>query len=71
MSDWDFLHEMQDEGYSPEEIAEAAASGASPREWAYIEKQELKAEWEQLKVLRDTGQISSEEFKKRKAEIFQ
>jgi hypothetical protein len=38
MSDWDFLHEMRDEDYSPEDIADAAASGASPREWEYIAK---------------------------------
>ena len=30
----------------------------------------MKAEWEQLKALRDKGQISREEFKKRKAQIF-
>lgn len=33
MSDWDFLHEMHDRGYSPEEIADAAGSGATPWEW--------------------------------------
>jgi hypothetical protein len=67
MGDWDFLHDMKNEGYSAEEIADAAASGASPRDWAYIEKQAIKSEWEQLKALRDTGQISPEEFKKRKS----
>lgn len=46
MSDWDFLHEMRDEGYSSEEIADAAASGASPRDWEYIAKQEAKMERE-------------------------
>jgi len=70
MSDWDFLYEMNQLGYSPEEIADAAGSGAAPWEWAYIAKQEVKAEWEQLKTLRDAGQISREEFKRRKAEIF-
>ena len=70
MSDWDFLYEMNERGYSPDEIADAAASGAAPWEWAQIERQEKKAEWEQLKALRDTGQISREEFKKRKALIF-
>lgn len=29
MSDWDFLHEMNERGYSPEEIADAAGSGAA------------------------------------------
>ena len=28
MSDWDFLHEMHDQGYSPEQIAHAAADVA-------------------------------------------
>ena len=46
MSDWDFLYEMRDEGYSPEEIADAAASGASPQDWEYIAKQEAKMERE-------------------------
>ena len=70
MSDWDFLYEMNERGYSPEEIADAAGSGAAPWEWAHIANQEMKAEWEQLKALRDAGQISPEEFKKRKAQIF-
>ncbi|MEZ4528836.1 MAG: hypothetical protein R2941_23235 [Desulfobacterales bacterium] len=29
MSDWDFLYEMNERGYSPEEIADAAGSGAA------------------------------------------
>jgi hypothetical protein len=32
MSDWDFLHDMHDEGYSPEQIADAAACGYNPNE---------------------------------------
>ncbi len=32
MSDWDFLHDMHNEGYSPEEIADAAACGYNPNE---------------------------------------
>lgn len=70
MSDWDFLHEMRDRGYSQEEINDAMASGAAPWEWEWIAKQEIKAEWEELKSLRDKGEISREEFKKRKAELF-
>ena len=46
------------------------SSGATSEEWAEIEKQERKAEWEKLKSLRDTETISSEEFKKRTAEMF-
>ncbi|MCF6193432.1 MAG: SHOCT domain-containing protein [Kangiellaceae bacterium] len=69
MSDWDFLHEMKDEGYSSEDIADAAASGASPRDWEYIAKQEAKVALEELKQLRDSGGISRDEFKKRKSEL--
>jgi hypothetical protein len=70
MSDWDFLHEMHDRGYSQEEIADAAGSGAAPWEWDYIAKQETNAEWENLKSQRNSGSISRAEFLKRKAEIF-
>jgi multidrug resistance efflux pump len=70
MGDWEFLYEMKDQGYSEEAIEEAMSSGAAPWEWDQIEKQERKNEWEKLKALRDTGAISREEFKKRKAEIF-
>ena len=70
MGDWEFLYDMKDQGYSEDDIQDAMSSGATPEEWAEIEKQERKAEWEKLKSLRDTETISSEEFKKRKAEIF-
>ena len=70
MGDWDFLYEMNNLGYSKDEIQDAACSGAAPWEWEWIEKQERKAKWEKLKSLRDTGAISREEFKKRKTEIF-
>ena len=30
MSDWDFLHDMHNEGYSPDQIADAAACGYNP-----------------------------------------
>jgi hypothetical protein len=46
MSDWDFLHEMNVRGYSPEEIADAAGSGAAPWEWELIDKQWLDLELE-------------------------
>ncbi len=39
MSDWDFLHEMNERGYSAEEIADAAGSGAAPWEWEYIDRE--------------------------------
>jgi hypothetical protein len=69
MSDWDFLHDMHNRGYSPEEIADAAGSGAAPWQWDQIAKQETNAEWEKLKSLRNSGRISRAEFLKRKAEI--
>ena len=69
MSDWDFLYEMKDPGYSEAEIQDAMASGVARWEWAYIEKQERKAEWEKLKSLRDAGTMSREELKKRKVII--
>jgi hypothetical protein len=70
MSDWDFLHEMNNRGYSPEDIADAAGSGAAPWEWDYIAKQENNAEWGNLKSLRNSRSISRAEFLKRKAAIF-
>lgn len=36
MSDWDFLYEMHERGYSPEEIADAAGCGVAPWEREYI-----------------------------------
>jgi len=41
MSDWDFLHDMHNEGFSPEQIADAAACGYNPWEhgdWDNIEE---------------------------------
>lgn len=70
MSDWDFLYEMHDLGCSPNEIMDAASSGAAPWEWAYIAKQDIKSKWAHLKNLRDSGQISRKEFKERKLQLF-
>lgn len=39
MSDWDFLHEMHDRGYSAEHIADAASCGVAPWEWEYVDRQ--------------------------------
>lgn len=38
VSDWDFLHEMHDRGYSAEDIADAAATGVAPWQWKYIDR---------------------------------
>jgi hypothetical protein len=32
MSDWDFLHDMHNDGYSPDQIMDAAACGYNPAE---------------------------------------
>ncbi len=46
MSDWDFLHEMHDRGYSADEIADAAGSGAAPWEWEYIDREWVDSQLE-------------------------
>jgi hypothetical protein len=42
MSDWDFLYDMHNDGYSPEQIADAAACGYNPWEWQPIHHKELQ-----------------------------
>ena len=58
MSDWDFLYEMNERGFSAEEIAEAAASGAAPWEWEYIDREwvdsQLENASEDKSILRET-----------------
>lgn len=44
MGDWDFLYEMHERGFSPEEIADAAASGAAP--WEFISRDWIDSELE-------------------------
>lgn len=46
MSDWDFLYEMNERGYSPQEIADAAGSGAAPWEWEYIDREWIDSQLE-------------------------
>lgn len=46
MGDWDFLYEMNERGYGPEEIADAAGSGAAPWEWEYITNEWLDSQFE-------------------------
>lgn len=41
MSDWDFLHDMHNDGYSTEQIADAAACGYNPWEWQPLDEIEL------------------------------
>lgn len=44
MSDWDFLHDMHNDGYSAEQIADAAACGYNPWEWQPLPENEWPAE---------------------------
>lgn len=46
MSDWDFLHEMRDRGFSAEDIADAAAVGYAPWDEPYLSKEWVDAELE-------------------------
>ena len=46
MSDWDFLYEMNERGYSAQEIADAAGSGAAPWEWEYIDREWVDSQLE-------------------------
>lgn len=49
MSDWDFLHDMGKEGYSPDQIAEAAACGYNPYEPIDLKEYGLEPdEWEAI-----------------------
>lgn len=68
MSEWDFLW-----GLSGQELEDAMSSGGTAGDWADFEEQERKeqkSEWTNLKSLRDSGQISREEFKRRKTTLF-
>ncbi|MDK9706026.1 MAG: hypothetical protein OEL83_03145 [Desulforhopalus sp.] len=47
MSDWDFLHDMHNDGYSAEQIADAAACGYNPWEWQLLEECDLPVGWPQ------------------------
>jgi len=38
MGDWDFLYEMNERGFSPAEIADAAATGVAPWQWKYVDR---------------------------------
>lgn len=44
MGDWDFLYEMKERGYSPEEIMDAAGSGMAPWQLEYIDLEWIDSE---------------------------
>lgn len=46
MGDWDFLYEMRERGYSPEEIADAASCGVAPWQWKDIDREWVDSELE-------------------------
>ena len=64
-SEWDFTW-----GLTGEELIDAQSTGATYEEWDLIEMEDRQKQWVELKVLRDNNQISNEEFKIRKAKIF-
>lgn len=68
MSEWDFLW-----GLSGKELEDAMTSGMTKEDMSYIEEEERivrKVEREKLKALRDSSQISTEEFKNRRIALF-
>jgi hypothetical protein len=46
MSDWDFLYEMHERGYSPQEVADAAGSGVAPWDREYISREWIDSQLE-------------------------
>lgn len=65
MSEWDFLWDLEGQ-----ELEDARSCGMTYSDMEYVEKQELKREWTKLKELRDSNQITKEEFKQRKQDLF-
>lgn len=68
MSEWDFLW-----GLKGKELEDAMASGMDQFNREYIDNEEKRArkeEWENLKLLRDIGAITMDEFRNKKRELF-
>jgi len=65
MSDWGFLHEMNERGYSAQEIADAAASGAAPWEWEQIDKEWVDTQLDNASEERSLLANASAPFKSR------
>ncbi|WP_417500072.1 hypothetical protein [Methylophaga sp.] len=60
MSDWDFLHDMHNEGYGPDQIADAAACGHNPYEPLDFEEFGFSSdEWEELDDSKLSDEISA------------
>lgn len=65
MSDWEFLYEMNERGYSPDEIADAASSGAAPWEWEQISADWVDSEFEGESEVDTYSVESNEHFQSR------
>jgi hypothetical protein len=65
MSEWDFLWDLEGQ-----ELEDAMSCGMTRSDMDYIENQERDREWTKLKELRDSTQITMDEFKLRKQELF-
>lgn len=57
-------------GFRGARTRNAMSSGMTESDMEYIENNERNREWTKLKMLRDSKQISKEEFKQRKQELF-
>jgi hypothetical protein len=58
MSDWDFLHDMHNDGYSPDQIADAGACGYNPDEVDIEALGYSSDDWEVI----DDDELISEDF---------
>jgi len=65
MSDWDFLHEMRDRGYSADDIADAAGAGYAPWEEVYISREWVDEELEDQSPDRAKSLTPKEPFRSR------
>jgi hypothetical protein len=65
MSDWDFLHEMQEQGYRADEISAAMGSGIAPWDTYYISNEWIDAELEHEPKDKDLSNTSHTPFKSR------
>jgi hypothetical protein len=65
MGDWDFLYEMNQRGYSEDEIAIAAGLGFAPWEWEYISKDWIDAALSGVPAEAPSAVKAKEPFKSR------
>jgi len=65
MSDWDFLHEMNQRGYSQEDIAEAAAVGLAPWEFECLSEEWIESQLSDAAIEDALGIGTGEPFQSR------